>query len=239
MALTIEEVIKKEKALSGFIPFVEIAIALEQLSFNHQIAFFCSCGERILPTYMLLDGDDRWGDISILRSVLDELWQIAGGMLLSEDEIEALNHRVYEVFIEDEEEGESDHCIRGSLYDYWGEIVPQYMSLVLNYIGSHQVEVYCSIFTKIVYIVYEYYDMYLPDIDPEWEFKRYAEQASIVMNTILLQTELSKELADLQFLKNTPELSREILSTFRANACPNGVGILGSLDEIRATLDWG
>jgi hypothetical protein len=237
MTLTTEEVIQKEKLLSGFIPFVQIAIELEQLPLDRQIAFFCSCAERILPTYMLVNGQDGWGDISILRSVTDDLWQIAGGTLSPENEIEALSNKVDEIFIEDEED-EGDGYIRDCFYYYWGERVPKYMKLLLNYIVSHEIDVYYSIFKEIIYLIYEYYDMHFYNTDPEWEFHRTnAEKDLIVVRTILLQTEIAKELADLELLKNTPELTAEILSTFRANACPNGVGILGSIDEVRANLE--
>jgi hypothetical protein len=237
MTLTTEEVIQKEKLLSGFIPFVQIAIELEQLPWDSQIAFFCSCAERILPTYMLVNGQDGWGDISILRSVTDDLWQIVGKTLSSENEIEALSNKVDQIFIEDEED-EGDGYIRDCFYYAWGEDVPEYLKLVLNYIASHDIDVYCSIFTHIVYIVHEYYGMYFPNIDSEWELKKNKEERNqIILNSQLLQTEIAKELADLELLKNTPELTAKILSTFRANACPNSVSILGSLDEVRANLE--
>ena len=53
-----------------------------------------------------------------------------------------------------------------------------------------------------------------------------------------MRSELWKEFEDLEFLEKIPKLTPEILSNFRANACPNGISILGSLDEVRANLEW-
>ena len=53
-----------------------------------------------------------------------------------------------------------------------------------------------------------------------------------------MQAELLKEFEDLELLEKTIKITPEILSNFRANACPNGMSILGFLDEVRANLEW-
>lgn len=240
MQIKLEEYIKSGKHLTGFIPFARIAKELIQLPFLHQLAFFCSCCDRILPTYMLVNGEEGWGDISILESVSNELWKIAGGKIVSEDEIAALNNKVNEIFIEDEEWNKNNphDYIRDCLCDYWGEVPPRYIKLILDYIVTHKIETYLKIFSDTIYSMYEYYGMHLPNVDADWEKRSREEQKSIILKSALLQREISKELADLEFLKNTPHLTSEILSTFRDNARPDGLSILGSLEHIRSDLEY-
>lgn len=237
--LTTEDVIGQEKLLAGFVPFVEIAIEVKQLPFYHQIAFFCSCYERILPIYMLVDGNDGWCDISILRSVGDNLWGITGGIDIQEKTIVNLINKANEIFIEDNDKSISDDGeIRQGLYVDLGEEVSRFAKLLLKYIDTKLVSDYFEIFVRITFLIYEYLDMYFANIDPDWEFKKTMyDKKDIAINNLLMQSELNKELADLEILKHTSDLTPEILSIFRANACPNGVGILGSLDKVRADLE--
>jgi hypothetical protein len=102
--LTIEDVIKQEPSLDGFVPFVELAIEVRELPFDRQIAFFCSYYERIIPTYMLVNGDDGWGDISILYSMRDDLWALANGSDVNQEIITFLIDKVNKILVEDNDE---------------------------------------------------------------------------------------------------------------------------------------
>jgi uncharacterized protein YjaG (DUF416 family) len=241
---SIEDRIKQDKLLSGFPPFVEIAIEIKQLPLDRQIIFFCACGERMLPVYMLVNGRSGWRDISNLRSVLDDLWRIAGGLDLQEIELELLEGKAGTIFLESYYEDDPDD------YDgYWGVHEPtiyldiaigisDFLKLVLQYIKDRNVDTYKKIFTKIIYTIYEYLDLHLGNIDSLWDLQRSREeQDSIAMNSILMQTELQKQRADVELLRSLPELTPETISAFRANSCVNGLSILGSLDEVRANLD--
>jgi hypothetical protein len=58
-----EQDITKEKLLFGFEPFVKVGIEVSQLPLEHQIAFFASCCDRLLPIYSLASNQPGWGDI--------------------------------------------------------------------------------------------------------------------------------------------------------------------------------
>jgi uncharacterized protein YjaG (DUF416 family) len=239
MMLTVEEIIKQNKLFYGFTPFVEVTIKVKQLPLYHQIAFFCSCYERILPIYMLVDGTDGWGNVSILRSVGNDLWEIAGGGDVQEGTIAHLINKANEIFIEDNDENTNDDWeSRQGLYVYFGEEVSRIARLVLEYIDTSSLNSYLEIFTTIIFVVCEYLDMYFANVVPNWGHKIPKDEAkAMLMNNSLMQDELHKELADLEFLRNTSELTPEILSVFRKNSCPKGLGILGSLDTVRANLE--
>ncbi|MDF5725293.1 MAG: DUF416 family protein [Rhizonema sp. PD37] len=49
---------------------------LEKLPTLHRIAFAASCCERLLPNYNAFSRQENWGDPSVLRIALDEVWQI-------------------------------------------------------------------------------------------------------------------------------------------------------------------
>ncbi|PSB55409.1 DUF416 family protein [Chamaesiphon polymorphus] len=248
MNLTAQQIIDQEGHLKGFFPFVEIAIDLKQLPFDFQIAFFASCYERALPIYMLVNGRVGWGDISILRSVGDDLWKIAGGMQIQEETIKNIICKVAEIFIEDDEsdneDDESDNYYAesrdGVIYVLIIEEFSRFIIQILNYIERDTPENYLQIFINLLYIMREYFSTHFPNIDPEWEFKKSGrKQRMIELNTAEMQAEICKELEDLDFLEKTPKLTPEILATFRANAaCAPGMSILGSLDEVRSNLEW-
>ncbi|MEH2258927.1 DUF416 family protein [Nostoc sp.] len=45
----------------------------------HRIAFAASCCERLLPNYNAFSRLENWGDPSVLRTALNEVWQILQG----------------------------------------------------------------------------------------------------------------------------------------------------------------
>lgn len=57
--------------------FDQAALTRELLSLRpkHQIAFAASCCERLLPNYYAFAYLEKWGDVSILREALDEIWR--------------------------------------------------------------------------------------------------------------------------------------------------------------------
>jgi hypothetical protein len=52
---------------------------LEGLPPLHRIAFAASCCERLLPNYNAFSFLEKWGDPSVLRTALNEVWQILQG----------------------------------------------------------------------------------------------------------------------------------------------------------------
>ncbi len=52
---------------------------IEGLPPLHQVAFAASCCERLLPNYNVFSRLESWGNPSVLRTSLDEVWQILQG----------------------------------------------------------------------------------------------------------------------------------------------------------------
>lgn len=63
---------------------------LEALSSLHQIAFAASCCERLLPNYYVFAREEGQGDPSLLRTALDEVWQILEGKVAKKETIQLL-----------------------------------------------------------------------------------------------------------------------------------------------------
>jgi uncharacterized protein len=57
---------------------------LENLPQLHRIAFVASICERMLPSYNAFSQMENWGDLSVPRKVLDEIWQLLQGKEIDE-----------------------------------------------------------------------------------------------------------------------------------------------------------
>ncbi|HAG81307.1 MAG TPA: hypothetical protein DCL61_09060, partial [Cyanobacteria bacterium UBA12227] len=62
-----------------FFEFDTLAQELEGLSPIHRVAFAAACCERMLPNYNTFCRQVDWGDPSVPRKALDEVWQILQG----------------------------------------------------------------------------------------------------------------------------------------------------------------
>jgi uncharacterized protein YjaG (DUF416 family) len=239
MTLTVEESIEKETALADSIPFVDIAVHVNRLPFKLQLAFLCSCYERILPTYMLVDGVDGWGDISILQFILDDLWKCIKKVDIQSEVIADLINKLAEIFIEDDDNEDYGCNLRdGTPYLFIAEGVVKFVECLLKYLQSRNIDDYLEIFVELIYIFREYFSTYMPNIDSKWELEKpFIEKNAFIMNSVLVQNELQKQILDLEILKNINELTPDTILTFRNNACPSEIGILGSLEEVRANIE--
>jgi uncharacterized protein len=228
-----EQEIRKEKLLFGFEPFVKVAIEVSQLPLERQIAFFASCCERLLPIYSLASGQPGWGDISILRAVVNKVWKMAEGVSFSTEEINNLYNEVDSIYIEHEDDEEGMYTVRDdSLYTREAHGIARFVYLILEYVNHLKSRTFTNLFVTLIDILYDYVDCY---IDGELPHERSTEKhRQLALEHQLTQLELQKELTDLDFLNSTSELTPNLLSTFRNNACPHGITILGSLEDIQA-----
>ncbi|HAJ63145.1 MAG TPA: DUF416 domain-containing protein [Cyanobacteria bacterium UBA8543] len=62
-----------------FFKFDTLKKELERLSTHHRVAFAASCCERMLPNYNHFCRQVEWGNRSVPRTALDEIWQILQG----------------------------------------------------------------------------------------------------------------------------------------------------------------
>lgn len=93
-----------------FYDFESLERELEKLSPLHRIAFAASGCERLLPNYNAFSREENWGDISILRKALDEVWQILGGKPVDVAEIKQLKFDCYSDDIVPNSEDFTGYC---------------------------------------------------------------------------------------------------------------------------------
>lgn len=73
-----------------FFEFDTLEQELEKLHVFHRVAFAAACCERILPNYNAFCRMYDFGDPSVLRNALDEVWEILQGKQIDELRIEQL-----------------------------------------------------------------------------------------------------------------------------------------------------
>ena len=74
----------------NFFEFYTLEKELEILPPFHQVAFAAACCERLLPNYNAFCRQVDWGDPSVPRNALDEVWQILAGKRVDATKIEQL-----------------------------------------------------------------------------------------------------------------------------------------------------
>ena len=235
MSLTIEETISQSKLLINFDPFIEIAIQLQKLPLLHQVTFFASCCERLLPIYILVSEEPGWGNISILTSIKNEIWKFTFDKIFYEEEINNLISRLGNVVIGGDNDDESyTLCDESALTEEAREIV-RYFYFILKYILNSELKIFIDIFVIPIYIIYGRIDRFMDgDLQVDSPSQKIAKHRKCALEHQLIQTELQKQSFDLELLKLTSEPSNDFLSDFRDNACNNERSILGTLEEIRA-----
>lgn len=240
MTPTIEEKIRQAKSPIVSEEFIEIAIRLHKLSLNHQIAFFAACGERLYPIYSLIGGQPGWRDISILRWILDEVWEISANIEVSTAKIDN-SCRKSDLIIDedDDEEGLYAVCDDSPLAEE-GHDINRYTAWVLMYANNPSIELFLKIFTIPIYLLYNRIGGFIM----EGNFQAVTIADAIAWDEPhflvhkLTRLEIMKQLADLEFLAATSEITMSILLDFRANACNDRVSILGTLEEIQAMCEY-
>jgi len=77
-------------------PFLpeRIRTRLQGLPPTHLVAFAATVCERLLPNYTAWSARESWGDPSVLRRVLDQVWAALGGATLETAEIQQLIEQV-------------------------------------------------------------------------------------------------------------------------------------------------
>jgi uncharacterized protein len=67
---------------------------IKQLSHLHQVAFAASICERMLPMYEKFSRMANWGQPSLLREVLDEVWLILQQKSIAQSKIRKLMEKI-------------------------------------------------------------------------------------------------------------------------------------------------
>lgn len=82
-----------------------ITSVLSRLSRRHAVAFAGACCERLLPNYKAFSEAEAWGDWSLLRQALDEIWAYVAGGEVPQERIRELLERCDQVIPDTEDFG--------------------------------------------------------------------------------------------------------------------------------------
>jgi uncharacterized protein YjaG (DUF416 family) len=179
----------------------------------HRVAFAASCCERLLPNYSAFAREEGWGNPAVLRTALDEVWQILQGKpadaarigQLREDCIHAMKYDEY------------DEEILKSEYNYEAEqaAIAIYNALEACLDPTPQLAV--EVARCVVNTVDEFIRALKEIANPSWYKKPYEEQEEEIAHHPFIIREIAKQREDLQRLKEVETLDRDFLEWLRTS----------------------
>jgi len=192
-------------------PYLEaLEKEIAELPPAHRIAFAASCCERMIPNYSAFSRAEGWGDPAMMRTALNEVWQILQGKLVDAERIHQLQ----------------EYC-NGAVpeFDYLNNTIYAYGALQSAQSICHCLELCLNptspivnkIVECVVNIVTEYIRILKEDADSNWLNKTYAEQNEDIDNHPFTIREIAKQREDLQRLKEIATLDREFLEWLRTS----------------------
>jgi uncharacterized protein len=193
-----------------FFEFDTLEQELEKLPAFHRVAFAAACCERMLPNYNAFCRMYNFGDTSVLRNALDEVWQILQGKPIDELRIERLIN-----------DFDGDNIAPDSL-DFGSE---SYKSLqVIDAICKTLKSCYEPTTIEIVRVVE--YARNIIEFSVAWEdesfnisWEKDGEEkfTEAIANHPFAVREMAKEAEDLQRLKETEILDEDFLEWLRTS----------------------
>ncbi|MEG3930438.1 DUF416 family protein [Microcoleus sp. T3_B1] len=202
-----------------FFEFDTLEQELEKLPVFHRLAFAAACCERMLPNYNAFCRMYDFGDPSVLRNALDEVWQILQGKPIDELRIERLINNCG-----------SDNIAPDSL-DFGGD---SYKSLQLIDAICTTLRACSEAATREIVRIVEYarntIEFYVACEDEFFNVSREQDGrekfiAAIACHPFAVR-EMAKETEDLQRLKETETLDKDFLEWLRTSSHNNGKSLI-------------
>lgn len=181
-----------------------LILELENFPNPYRIAFTASCCERLLPNYQAFVVMEQWGDFSLLRKALNEVWKVLEGENLSSDYLLDLSRQCENVAPDTE------------------DFSSVFTSAALDAASGVALALQCCIdggaskAAEVGSLARDTIDMYiqvrdcLDYSDPAFEEK--------IQNDPLMLAELGKQAADLKALASMSELTSEFLENLRRSS---------------------
>jgi hypothetical protein len=222
-------------------PFFQMALEVCQLPLEHQVAFFGSCCERLLPIYSLVSDQPGWGNISILNDFVNCIWKLANTPNLSfqknEEIMSELNTINLENIFVNHPDDEEMYVVR-DLCEHANEvhIIIRLLYKSRAYINNTTTDLFLNIFKEISSVISVWVERFFTDL---LTAHNQSERSMRYVAHQLTQAELEKELSDIFLLKeHLSTISDDFLITFRNQACLDGQSMLGSMPEVRAACSY-
>ncbi len=194
---------------------------LERLPPLHRVAFAASICERLLPNYTAFYKEKNWGNPTTLRASLDEVWQILEGKPVDAEVIHQL--------VADCEDAIPD-ADYGGPYVYPAQQTTLATRLTLEACLTPTPECVAKVANCASDILFEWFFAEKDEVDPSWcDEKSLDEQMEDVASHPFGIRELTKEIEDLQRLKNVETLNHTFLEWLRTSYNNNGKSLIDLL----------
>ncbi len=198
-------------------------VKLEDLPDLHRIAFAAACCERLLPTYYVFAREGGPGNPSILRSALDEIWNILEGQ-----EVNINKNKTFIQDIECEIQKSEDIFTR---YDWEANLAAYAIIYILEAcIESADLVKIMKIMKNIEDTIYGFIEIQ-KDIqnDSTWAKKSYKEKFKEVKNHPFILREIAKQNLEVQKLRQKDTLDSNFLQEFQKSSTYNGKSVVNLL----------
>lgn len=194
---------------------------LKQIPIPHQLAFAASICERLLPNYKAFCQNlvEPWGDPSVPREALDEVWRILAGKPLEPVLVSQLR----------------DECGRDDIFpdslDFGDDSYePQETLMAIRATLAACIEPDLQLIIRVVEHARNTIDAYIPYKDENFQLtlekdgkEKYYEA---IANHPFALREIAKETEDLQRLKATQTLDRDVLEWLCTSSKNNGKSLI-------------
>jgi uncharacterized protein len=190
---------------------------LEELPPLHRLAFAASICERMLPNYAAFSKTTGMGNFAVLRSALDEIWEILQG--------KPINVEIIDRLLRDCQDAVPDRD-DGGQYNYEAEET----AIAILYTLEANLEPTPSRVAKVSEHVGDLlYNLVLAEketIDPCWEEKPFNDQIKDVVRHPFAVREIAKQNEDLQRLKSIKTLDPDFLKWLRTSFDNDGKSLI-------------
>ena len=196
---------------------------LKKLPPLHRLAFAASMGERAMPTYNAFVREEGWGNPTVLREALDEVWEIVLGKPVNKEKIEQLMRNIDTVTPHVDYFSGAKYC-----FDAVESVDVIYTILnILNYYPSLEEPVFAAVAKSLReaiagFIIIE------KDIEgsPSWLEKMIQEKNQEIASHPFAVREIAKESDDLQRLKEVETLDPDFVEWLRFSFDNDGKSVL-------------
>ena len=197
---------------------------LKKLPPLHRLAFAASMGERAMPTYNAFVREEGWGNPTVLREALDEIWEIVLGKSVNKAKIEQLMLNIDAVTPHEDDFSGSKYCFNAvEAVDVTYTILNIIVDSATSLEESNFALVAISIRQAIAgFIIIE------KDIegDPSWFEKTLEEEYQAIASHPFAVREIAKESEDLQRLKEVETLDEDFVEWLRFSFDNDGKSVL-------------
>lgn len=193
---------------------------LDRLSAVHRIAFAASCCERLFPNYCVFAREEKWGNPSVLRKALNEVWESLEKKAFDRTKIHAL--------MEDclAEAPDSDD-VSISAYDFEAQSVVAAICLTLKACLDPDTKLILKVEQPVGDTLFAGVELIEESTDPlGWEVKTLEQKFKIIASHPLAVREMAKQNQGLQKLRESDRLSPELLEWLRTSSYNNGKSLI-------------